>query len=109
MKRISTSPEDCKRTMELERPKRSEQFVDTPRSVLVGNIPCEATAEQVKELFSQVGPVVSCRLVFNKETGKHKGYGFVEFMNSMTALAAVQNLNGSQIHGKELRVYYAEK
>lgn len=108
MKRISTSKEDCKRTIELERP-TDPSNLSTRRSVLVGNIPCVAIAEEVEELFSQVGPVVSCRLIFNKETGKHKGYGFVEFMNSTTALAAVQNLNGSQIHGKELRVYYAEK
>lgn len=45
------------------------------RSVFVGNIPYEATEEQLKDIFSEVGPVVSFRLVYDRETGKPKGYG----------------------------------
>ncbi|KAG9338639.1 hypothetical protein JZ751_025477 [Albula glossodonta] len=46
------------------------------RSVFVGNIPYEATEEQLKDIFSEVGLVVSFRLVYDRETGKPKGYGF---------------------------------
>jgi cleavage stimulation factor subunit 2 len=43
------------------------------RSVFVGNIPYEATEEKLKEIFAEVGPVVSFKLVFDRETGKPKG------------------------------------
>jgi len=78
------------------------------RSVFVGNIPYEATEEQIEEIFRQVGPVVSFRLVFDRETGKPKGYGFVEYKDSQTALSAMRNLNGTEINGRALRVYFAE-
>jgi len=78
------------------------------RSVFVGNIPYEATEEQIQEIFSQVGPVVSFRLVFDRDTGKPKGYGFVEYRDSQTALSAMRNLNGYEINARALRVYFAE-
>jgi len=78
------------------------------RSVFVGNIPYEATEEQIEDIFRQVGPVVSFRLVFDRETGKPKGYGFVEYKDSQTALSAMRNLNGTEINGRALRVYFAE-
>jgi cleavage stimulation factor subunit 2 len=49
------------------------------RSVFVGNIPYDATEEKLKDIFNEVGPVVSFRLVYDRETGKPKGYGFCEF------------------------------
>jgi len=78
------------------------------RSVFVGNIPYEATEEQLQEIFSQVGPVVSFRLVFDRDNGKPKGYGFVEYRDSQTALSAMRNLNGFEINARALRVYFAE-
>jgi len=74
------------------------------RSVFVGNIPYEATEEELKELFSQVGPVAGFRLVFDRENGKPKGYGFCEFLDQETALSALRNLNQFEFHGRNLRV-----
>uniref|UniRef100_A0A8C5PIZ9 RRM domain-containing protein n=1 Tax=Leptobrachium leishanense TaxID=445787 RepID=A0A8C5PIZ9_9ANUR len=74
------------------------------RSVLVGNIPYEATEEQPKDIFSEVGPVVSFRLVYDRETGKPKGYGFCEYQDQETALSAMRNLNGREFSGRALRV-----
>lgn len=92
----------------------------------VGNIPYEATEEKLKEIFSEVGPVLSlkwvvkqqinkilwnltlhpaiCRLVFDRESGKPKGYGFCEYKDQETALSAMRNLNGYEIGGRTLRV-----
>uniref|UniRef100_A0A8C9SKK5 Cleavage stimulation factor, 3' pre-RNA, subunit 2 n=1 Tax=Scleropages formosus TaxID=113540 RepID=A0A8C9SKK5_SCLFO len=56
------------------------------RSVFVGNIPYEATEEQLKDIFSEVGLVVSFRLVYDRETGKPKGYGFCEYQDQETPL-----------------------
>ncbi|XP_005398372.1 PREDICTED: cleavage stimulation factor subunit 2 tau variant-like [Chinchilla lanigera] len=76
----------------------------TLRSVFVGNIPYEATEEQLKDILSEVGSVVSFRLVYDKETGKPKGYGFCEYQDQAIALSAMRNLNGREVSGRALRV-----
>uniref|UniRef100_A0A8D8VVG9 Cleavage stimulation factor subunit 2 n=1 Tax=Cacopsylla melanoneura TaxID=428564 RepID=A0A8D8VVG9_9HEMI len=74
------------------------------RSVFVGNIPYEATEEKLKDIFSEAGPVISFKLVYDRETGKPKGYGFCEYKDQETALSAMRNLNGYEIGGRNLRV-----
>ncbi|EHB00088.1 Cleavage stimulation factor 64 kDa subunit [Heterocephalus glaber] len=73
-------------------------------SVFVGNIPHEASEEQLRDIFSEVGPVVSFRWVYDRETGKPKGYGFCEYQDQETALSAMQHLNGHEFSGRALRV-----
>ncbi len=70
----------------------------------MGNIPYEATEEKLKDIFSEVGPVLSLKLVFDRESGKPKGYGFCEYKDQETALSAMRNLNGYEIGGRTLRV-----
>jgi len=74
------------------------------RSVFVGNIPYDVTEEKLKDIFSEVGPVVSFKIVYDRETGKPKGYGFCEFRDQETAHSAMRNLNGFEIAGRTLRV-----
>ncbi|XP_074583488.1 cleavage stimulating factor 64-like isoform X2 [Curcuma longa] len=78
------------------------------RCVFVGNIPYDATEEQLIQICEEVGPVVSFRLVFDRETGKPKGYGFCEYKDEETALSARRNLQGYEINGRQLRVDFAE-
>ncbi|CAL5209322.1 unnamed protein product [Lathyrus oleraceus] len=78
------------------------------RCVFVGNIPYDATEEQLIEICQEVGPVVSFRLVIDRETGKPKGYGFCEYKDEETALSARRNLQGYDINGRQLRVDFAE-
>eukprot|EP00249_Psilotum_nudum_P015458 c25337_g1_i1 orf=264-2270(-) len=78
------------------------------RCVFVGNIPYDATEEQLIQICEEVGPVVSFRLVLDRETGKPKGYGFCEFRDEETALSARRNLQGYEINGRQLRVDFAE-
>uniref|UniRef100_M1ANQ0 mRNA splicing factor n=1 Tax=Solanum tuberosum TaxID=4113 RepID=M1ANQ0_SOLTU len=75
----------------------------------VGNIPYDATEEQLMQICEEVGPVVSFRLVIDKETGKPKGYGFCEYKDEETALSARRNLQRYEINGRQLRVDFAEK
>lgn len=74
------------------------------RSVFVGNIPYDATEEKLRDIFSAVGPVLSFRIVFDRETGKPKGYGFCEYKDQETATSAIRNLNGHDLGGRQLRV-----
>ncbi|XP_042415661.1 cleavage stimulating factor 64-like [Zingiber officinale] len=78
------------------------------RCVFVGNIPYDATEEQLIQICEEVGPVASFRLVFDRETGKPKGYGFCEYKDEETALSARRNLQGYEINGRQLRVDFAE-
>ncbi|KAL6514586.1 hypothetical protein OROGR_020165 [Orobanche gracilis] len=73
------------------------------RRVFVGNIPYDATEEQLVQICEEVGPVVSFR-----DTGKPKGYGFCEYKDEETALSARRNLQGYDINGRQLRVDFAE-
>ena len=70
----------------------------------VGNISYDVTEDQLNKLFAEAGRVKSLRMVFDKETGKPKGYGFCEFFDRPTAECAVRNLNNHEIGGRQLRV-----
>ena len=76
--------------------------------VFVGNISFDTTEEMVRDVFAEIGPVVAVRLVNSKDSGKPKGYGFVEFADMATAESAVRNLNGRDLAGRALRVDFAE-
>ncbi|KAG2322404.1 hypothetical protein Bca52824_015617 [Brassica carinata] len=78
------------------------------RCVFVGNIPYDVTEEQLRDICGEVGPVVSFRLVTDRETGKPKGYGFCEYKDEETALSARRNLQSYEINGRQLRVDFAE-
>ncbi|GBE83597.1 Uncharacterized RNA-binding protein [Sparassis crispa] len=76
--------------------------------VFVGNVPYTMGEEQLIDVFKSVGQVVGFRLVFDRDTGKPKGYGFCEFSDHDTALSAVRNLNGQDIGGRPLRIDLAD-
>eukprot|EP00898_Chlorokybus_atmophyticus_P001529 jgi/Chlat1/2377/Chrsp17S02644 len=78
------------------------------RSVFVGNIPFDASEEDIVEILSQVGPVVAFRMVSDRDTGKPKGFGFAEYHDEETAQSARRNLNGFEFNGRSLRVDYAD-
>ncbi|TPX62296.1 hypothetical protein PhCBS80983_g00534 [Powellomyces hirtus] len=78
------------------------------RVVFVGNIPYDLTETQLIDIFKEVGPVVSFRLVFDRDTGKPKGYGFCTFQDAETAASAVRNLNNYDVGGRQLRIDFAE-
>lgn len=79
-----------------------------PRVVFVGNIPFEITEEQLIDIFKEVGPVLSFRLMFDRETGRSRGYAFCEYADSETAASAIRNLGGYEIGGRHLKVDKAD-
>lgn len=75
--------------------------------IYVGNLPFNATEDQVRELFAQHGTVESVALPSDRETGRPRGFGFVE-MNSSDAARAIQAVNGKDLGGRPLRVNEAQ-
>ncbi|KAK4191830.1 hypothetical protein QBC35DRAFT_374902 [Podospora australis] len=79
------------------------------RVVFVGNIPYGLTEEQITEIFSGAGRVINFRLVYDRETGRPKGFGFAEFPDYDSAASAVRNLNDHEIMGRKLRVDFSNE
>ncbi|NPA11441.1 MAG: RNA-binding protein [Epsilonproteobacteria bacterium] len=71
------------------------------KTIYVGNINYNATAEELQNLFSQYGEVASTKIITDRETGRSKGFGFVEMENADTA---IENLDGAEFQGRRLRV-----
>ena len=74
------------------------------RSVFVGNIAFQASEDEIRDLCGQVGPVVHFKLVYDRETGRPRGFGFCEYGDGQAAEDAIRNLNGYEFHGRQLRV-----
>ena len=75
--------------------------------IYVGNLSFNSTEAEVSELFSQFGTVVSCALPTDRETGRPRGFGFVE-MADEDAKKAIQALDGKDLGGRSLRVNEAQ-
>ena len=75
--------------------------------IYVGNLPFTATDAELRTLFSEHGTVESVSLPTDRETGRPRGFGFVE-MNRADASRAIQNLNGKELGGRALRVNEAQ-
>ncbi len=73
------------------------------KKIYVGNLPYSASENDVRELFAQYGEVLSVRLITDRDTGRAKGFGFVE-MNGNDADNAIEALNGLAYGGRNLRV-----
>ncbi len=77
------------------------------KSIYVGNLPYTATEDEVRELFEQHGNVDSVKLITDRETGRPRGFGFVE-MNDSDAERAIRALDGTDFGGRGLRVNEAQ-
>jgi RNA recognition motif-containing protein len=73
------------------------------KKLYVGNLPFNTTEDELRELFGQHGNVQSVRVVTDRETGRSRGFAFVE-MDADAAETAIRALNGTQLGGRALRV-----
>jgi RNA recognition motif-containing protein len=78
------------------------------KTIYVGNLPFSASEDQVRQLFEQFGRVQSVKLISDRETGRPRGFGFVE-MEGSEADAAIAALNGQQFGGRSLRINEARE
>ena len=77
------------------------------KKIYVGNLPFTATEDDVKELFGQHGTVHSVALINDRETGRPRGFGFIEVDDDALS-AMIQNLDGKEMGGRALRVNEAQ-
>ena len=72
--------------------------------IYVGNLPFSATEQDVRALFEAHGAVQSVALINDRETGRPRGFGFVEMPNAEEAKKAIDALNGTEDNGRQLKI-----
>ena len=70
-------------------------------NIYVGNLPYSTDRDELRAVFEQYGEVSSARVVTDRESGRSRGYGFVEMPNAEQAQAAIEALNGKEIGGRK--------
>ncbi len=78
------------------------------KKIYVGNLPFSATEDEVKALFDEFGSVISVNLITDRDTGRLRGFGFVE-MNDEDGDAAIKSLDGKDLGGRPLKVNEARE
>ena len=76
--------------------------------IYVGNLSYNTSEEDLKARCEAFGPVVSCRIITDRDTGRSKGFGFVEFETAEAMQKAIEELNDQEVDGRNLRVNEAE-
>jgi RNA recognition motif-containing protein len=74
----------------------------------VGNLPFTTTSQNLADLFSDIGTVSSCNIVEDRETGRSRGFGFIEMSSKAESENAIAQLDGRQIDGRVLKVNEAK-
>jgi cold-inducible RNA-binding protein len=74
----------------------------------VGNLSFQTSSEDLQELFAQAGTVESASVVEDRDTGRSRGFGFVEMSSKEEGQAAIQQLNGKEVGGRALTVNEAK-
>lgn len=78
------------------------------KKLYVGNLPFSATDDELRDLFERHGKVDSVSVITDRETGRARGFGFVEMAEASAAADAIQALDGTQFGGRALKVNEAQ-
>ena len=74
------------------------------KKLYVGNLPFSATEQDLSDKFAACGTVESVKLITDRDTGRIKGFGFIEMASDAEAQAAIDSLNGSDYEGRPMKV-----
>jgi RNA recognition motif-containing protein len=77
-------------------------------NIFVGNLAYTATEQDLRQLFEQYGAVDKTNIITDRETGRPRGFGFVEMSDSQAARAAIEGLQGKEIEGRAITVNEAK-
>ena len=85
------------------------EVLELGKRLYIGNIPFSATEEELRELFARHGTVTGVDLITDRETGRPRGFAFVEMEDSAAADAAIEAVDGSDLGGRNIRVNEAQE
>jgi RNA recognition motif-containing protein len=81
-----------------------EGYFSMAKKLYVGNLSYNTSEDGLRNLFAEFGSVASAKIIFDRETGNSKGFGFVEMASDEEASAAMTGTNGREFDGRQLRV-----
>ena len=76
--------------------------------IYVGNLPFDMSQSQVQDLFAEFGEVTDCQMIMDRDTGRPKGFGFIEMPDKNEALNAMKELDGKEFSGRNIKVNEAK-
>ena len=79
------------------------------KKIYIGNLPWSATETELSDMFAKFGSVLSVTVVADRETGRSRGFGFIEMEEVEAADKAIQALDGTDMGGRPLRVNEANR
>jgi RNA recognition motif-containing protein len=74
------------------------------KKLYVGNLPFSVTDQDLNSIFGEIGAVTSARVITDRDTGRSKGFGFVEMTNDEDAAKAISKFDGGELEGRQIRV-----
>ena len=83
-------------------------FFEFKVSIFVGNLPFRAEREDVLQLFTPFGEVTNCSLPLERDTGRKRGFAFIEMADEALESTAIESLQGTEMMGRPLRINKAE-
>jgi len=78
-------------------------------NIYVGNLPFTTDSSELEDIFSEYGSVERAQVISDRETGRSRGFGFVEMADDNEAQTAIEALNGKEVGGRQLRVNVAKE
>jgi RNA recognition motif-containing protein len=78
-------------------------------NIFVGSLPYRLEESELKEIFEEFGEVTSVKIIIDRETGRSKGFGFIEMPDDEAAQKAINDKNGSDLNGRSIVVNQAEE
>jgi RNA recognition motif-containing protein len=88
---------------------RITRILEVGKRIYVGNLPFSSTEEDLREAFGRHGDVISADVITDRETGRPRGFAFVEMEDDSAADAAIAALDGNDFGGRNLRVNEAQE
>jgi cleavage stimulation factor subunit 2 len=92
---------------QLLQQQQQQQQSTQKHDIFVGNLAFNTSEDQLHQAFSEIGRVIKVRLVTDMETGKPRGFAFIEFEDPQAALSAIRNMNDYELNGRRIRVNFS--
>jgi cold-inducible RNA-binding protein len=89
-------------------PKKGERYISMSTKLYVGNLAFQTTSQDLQQLFGQAGTVQSASIVEDRDTGRSRGFAFVEMSSEEEATSAIAQFNGKEVGGRTLTVNEAK-
>ena len=86
---------------------QQQQQSTQKHDIFVGNLAFNTTEDQLHQAFSEIGRVLKVRMVTDQETGKPRGFAFIEYEDPQAALSAIRNMNDYELNGRRIRVNFS--